>query len=274
MRDRYVRKDIRKITAACVIAFAFIVIPQIFFSDINEPDIQSGLQPPGIEHFFGTDNLGRDLLLRSLDGLKLSLLLAFAVQIISVCMGVVIGILVTYFGGVADKIYIMVQNVIMSFPSIIAALSMILLLGTGLHSLVIALCVTDWISYARIVRSEVITVRQLDYIHGSRAVGTSDFRILFKHVLPNVINPVIPIFTLMIGHTVLSISGLGFLGFGVQPPAAEIGLMIRDGLSYIGKAPWMFMLPGLMLVVYSLLFNILGDKMQDALSPQSELYMM
>ena len=224
--------------------------------------------------FFGIDNLVRDLLLRSLDGLKLSLLLAFAVQIISVCMGVVIGILVAYFGGVADKIYIMVQNVIMSFPSIIAALSMILLLGTGLHSLVIALCVTDWISYARIVRSEVITVRQLDYIHGSRAVGTSDFRILFKHVLPNVINPVIPIFTLMIGHTVLSISGLGFLGFGVQPPAAEIGLMIRDGLSYIGKAPWMFMLPGLMLVVYSLLFNILGDKMQDALSPQSELYMM
>ena len=97
---------------------------------------------------------------------------------------------------------------------------------------------------------------------------------LIVTILIRVINPVIPIFTLMIGHTVLSISGLGFLGFGVQPPAAEIGLMIRDGLSYIGKAPWMFMLPGLMLVVYSLLFNILGDKMQDALSPQSELYMM
>ena len=116
--------------------------------------------------------------------------------------------------------------------------------------------------------------KELDYVRGSKAIGTSTPAILFRHILPNIINPIIPLFTLMIGHTILSISGLGFLGFGVQPPKAEMGLMMRDGLSYIGKAPWMFLLPGVLLVLYSLLINITGDKLQDRLNPQNELYLM
>ena len=262
------------LAAVCIAALALVAVSAQLFPNSESPVSGAMLEPPSARYLFGTDNLGRDLLARSFNGLRLSLMLAVVVQIFSVALGILVGIITGYFGGMIDKVYVMLQNMLMSFPSLIASLCMIILLGTGLQTLVIALVVTNWITYARIIRGEIMMAKELDYVRGSKAIGTSTPAILFRHILPNIINPIIPLFTLMIGHTILSISGLGFLGFGVQPPKAEMGLMMRDGLSYIGKAPWMFLLPGVLLVLYSLLINITGDKLQDRLNPQNELYLM
>lgn len=256
----------------CSVALFIVIFSSVLFPASNELDMKTGLQGPSMQHIFGTDNLGRDLLQRSFAGLSLSLALAFAIQLAALGIGTAFGILSGYYGGIVDRLFVIVQNVLMSFPSMIASLCMLLLLGNGIHTLIIALTVVEWVSYARLVRSRVVSLRNMNFIRGAKAVGVSDFRILAVHIVPNVIRPIIPLFTLMIGHTVLSISGLGFLGFGIQPPTAEIGLMIRDGLTYINKAPWMFLLPGLLLVAYSLLFNMVGDDLQDWLNPQNELY--
>ena len=271
------KKDDKKLIALlaiCLAALVFVALSPWIFPDCNAHVEGARLQAPSTEHFFGTDNLGRDLFARTFNGLRISLLLAFSVQIISLLVGIIVGSVTGYFGGLIDRVYVLIQNVMMSFPSLIATLSLIVLLGTGLKTLIIALSITEWISYARIIRGEIKLAREMDYVKGSRAIGSSTYTILVKHILPNVLNPIVPLFTLMIGHTVLSIAGLGFLGFGVQPPMAEIGLMVKDGLSYLGSAPWLFFLPGLMLVVYSILFSVIGDKLQDKLNPQNDLYLM
>jgi peptide/nickel transport system permease protein len=159
----------------------------------------------------------------------------------------------------------------MSFPSIIAALCLIAMLGSGIRPLILALSLLGWVRYARLIRSEAIVLKGYDYIMGARAIGASNFYILYRHILPNVIRPAIPMFSLRIGHTVLAISALGFLGFGVQPPTAEIGMMIKDGITYITRAPWMFIFPGAMLSLYVLCINILGDELQAWFDPRKEI---
>ncbi len=223
--------------------------------------------PPNWKHLFGTDNLGRDLLCRSFIGLRLSLLMAFIMQVICLALGVAIGTIVGYFGGVLDKIFVFLQNVILSFPGTVLTLCIMLLLGTGIFSMIVALCIFGWLSYARLTRSRVLTLKEANFIKGEIAIGSSLFRIQFLHIVPNLIRTLIPIFTLMIGHSVLAIAGLCFLGFGVQPPHAEIGLMIQDGLAYIRSDPWMFIFPGLLLACYSVMFNVVGDALQDKFDP-------
>lgn len=223
--------------------------------------------PPSWKHLFGTDNLGRDLLCRSFIGLRLSLLMAFIMQVICLALGVAIGTIVGYFGGVLDKIFVFLQNVILSFPGTVLTLCIMLLLGTGIFSMIVALCIFGWLSYARLTRSRVLTLKEANFIKGEIAIGSSLFRIQFLHIVPNLIRTLIPIFTLMIGHSVLAIAGLCFLGFGVQPPHAEIGLMIQDGLAYIRSDPWMFIFPGLLLACYSVMFNVVGDALQDKFDP-------
>jgi peptide/nickel transport system permease protein len=250
---------------------AFVIASPLIFPGSAQPDMAHSLLSPGFSHPFGTDNLGRDLAARSFVGMRLSLALAVCIQLICFVTGAVLGMLSGYFGGVIDKVYVTVQNVFMSFPGLIASLCMIAMLGPGLGTLIIALSVTNWITYARLVRSEVVALKERDFVLGARAVGASGAYLLFRHIMPNVIRPVFPLFTLMIGHTVLSISGLGFLGFGVQPPTAEIGLMVNDGLTYIVKAPWMIVAPGILLAVYVLTLNVLGDALQDRFNPYNEL---
>ena len=247
-----------------------VVFASLIFPHSNDIAMTKGLEVPGINHLFGTDNLGRDLLERTFNGLKLSLALAISVQIICLCFGAIAGSVAGYYGGIIDKCYTLIQNVIMSFPNIIASLCLIAILGTGIQTLVIALAAVGWVTYARLIRSEVIALKEADYIQACRSIGASNFYILFRYLLPNVVIPIIPIFTLMIGHTVLAISGLGFLGFGVQPPDAEIGLMIKDGITYFTKAPWMIICPAAVLTVYSLIINVFGDELREWVDPQKE----
>ncbi len=258
--------------ALLAVGLAIVAAAPLIFGDGNDIATGAVLLPPSPEHWFGTDNMWRDLVGRSLVGLRLSLTLAIVIQVISFAVGVVIGGLSGYYGGVIDHIYVAIQNVMMSFPSLVMSLCLILLLGTGIEALIIAISVTSWVSYARLVRGEVLTMRTAGFVTASRAIGCSEARLLFRHIIPNVIRPLIPLCVLMLGHTVLSIAGLSFLGFGVQPPTAEIGLMVNDGMNYLTRAPWLFLMPGVVLVAYTLLFNVCADDLQDRLNPQDQLY--
>jgi len=261
------------VVKCCVLAVMLLLIvfsKQIFGrGDIVNTSISN--LPPSWQHPFGTDNLGRDLLCRSFIGLRLSLLLAFVMQLICMTLGVAIGTLAGYSGGILDRIFVFLQNVILSFPGTVLTLCIMLLLGNGIFSMIVAMCIFGWLSYARLTRSRVLTLREANFIRGEIAIGSSLFRIHFFHIVPNVIRTIVPMFTLMIGHMVLAIAGLSFLGFGVQPPNAEIGLMIQDGMIYIRSAPWMFLFPGLVLAVYSIMFNTVGDALQDRFDPHESV---
>jgi peptide/nickel transport system permease protein len=254
----------------------FVLIMMVVFSAWifprgNSLNMEKTLAPPSAEHFFGTDNLGRDMLEGTFNGLKISLALSLSIQLISLGAGAVIGSAAGYFGGIADKFYVLVQDVLMSFPSMIAALCLIAMLGPGINTLILALSLLGWVTYARLIRSEVLTLKENDYILGARSIGASNSYILLRYILPNVVRPVLPLFTLMIGHTVLSISGLGFLGFGIQPPTPEIGMMIKDGITYLTRAPWMILFPGALLTIYVLIINLLGDELRELFNPRKEM---
>ena len=244
-----------------------IVLSKKLFGWGDAVQLANANQSPSWQHLFGTDNLGRDLLCRSFIGLRLSLLMGFIMQVICLVLGVIIGTVVGYFGGILDKIFVFLQNVILSFPGTVLTLCIMLWLGTGIFSMIVALCIFGWLSYARLTRSRVLTLKEADFIKGEKAIGSSVLRIQFCHIVPNLIRTLIPIFTLMIGHSVLAIAGLSFLGFGVQPPTAEIGLMIQDGLAYIRTNPAMFLFPGLLLPCNSIMFNTVGDALEDKFDP-------
>lgn len=270
---RNAKEDRSLILKCCVLGAMLLVIvfSRQLFGWGDAVTVSSANLAPCWAHPFGTDNLGRDILCRSFIGLRLSLLMAFIMQVICMALGVAIGSVVGYAGGILDKIFVFLQNVILSFPGTVLTLCVMLLLGNGLFSMIVALCIFGWLSYARLTRSRVITLREANFIKGELAIGSSLLRIHFFHIVPNVIRTVIPMFTLMIGHAVLAIAGLSFLGFGVQPPNAEIGLMIQDGMMYIRSAPWMFIFPGLVLAVYSIMFNTVGDALQDKFDPHDSV---
>ncbi len=259
------KEDIKFYTI-CAILIAMLLVVAFSGTLFGKGDVintdASNLKPCA-EHFFGTDTFGRDVLSRSFIGMRLSLLLGFIAQLICMVIGVVVGCIVSYFGGILDKIFMFLQNVILSFPSMVLTLCILILLGNGIFAMMVALCIFGWLSYARLTRSRVRALNDANFIKGAKAIGTSTFMIIFRHIIPNVVRTIIPMFTLMIGHTVLGISGLSFLGFGVQPPYAEIGLMVKDGMSYIKTLPWLFICPGLVLAVYSVMLNVVGDALQD-----------
>lgn len=267
-------KENRSLIIKCAVLgfmLLLIVFSKLLFGKGDVVTTSMANIPPCWAHPFGTDNLGRDLLCRSFIGLRLSLLMAFIMQVICLALGVTIGTVVGYAGGVLDKIFVFLQNVILSFPGTVLTLCIMLLLGNGIFSMIVAMTIFGWLSYARLTRSRVLTLREANFIKGEIAIGSSLFRIHLFHIVPNVIRTIIPMFTLMIGHAVLGIAGLSFLGFGVQPPNAEIGLMIQDGMNYIRSNPWMFIFPGLVLAVYSIMFNTVGDALQDKFDPHDSI---
>ena len=267
-------KENRSLIIKCAVLgfmLLLIVFSKLLFGKGDVVTTSIANIPPCWAHPFGTDNLGRDLLCRSFIGLRLSLLMAFIMQVICLALGVTIGTVVGYAGGVLDKIFVFLQNVILSFPGTVLTLCIMLLLGNGIFSMIVAMTIFGWLSYARLTRSRVLTLREANFIKGEIAIGSSLFRMHLFHIVPNVIRTIIPMFTLMIGHAVLGIAGLSFLGFGVQPPNAEIGLMIQDGMNYIRSNPWMFIFPGLVLAVYSIMFNTVGDALQDKFDPHDSI---
>ncbi len=241
--------------------FAPIIAPY----DPLEQNIDIRLQPPSSEHFFGTDQLGRDIFSRVVWGARISLIIGVVVVSISLFIGIVIGIFAGYYGGKIDEVLMRVTDMFMAFPRLILAMAVAVALGPGLFNTILAMAFVWWSIYARLIRGSTLQVKNEIYVEAARAVGASNLRIVFRHVLPMVITPALVQATLDLGGTILTAAGLGFLGLGVQPPTPEWGLMVSEGRHYISSQWWVSTFPGLMILLATLGFNLLGDGIRDIL---------
>ncbi len=268
-------KKLRKNRAAMVGGFfiVFFIITAIvgpYFTPYapETTDVVNKLAPPSADHWFGTDHHGRDIFSRIIHGMSITLYVGFASVILGATVGVVLGIISGYYGGRIDTIIMRTMDVLLAFPGILLALAIVSVLGGSLQNVIIAVAISSVPVFARIVRGSTLAVKQLEYIDAVRALGASDFRIIFKHILPNVSSPIIVQATLSIATAILSASGLSFLGLGAQPPTPEWGAMLSDGRNYLYNAPHVALYPGIMIVLIVLAFNILGDGLRDALDPK------
>ena len=225
-------------------------------------------QAPSSKHLLGTDEQGRDILTRLLFGARISLSVGFISVSISTLLGSIIGIVSAYFGGWVDVILSRIMEMIQSFPSILLAIIFMSVFGRGIENAVIAIAVVSIPGPARIIRSSALSAKEMDYVTSARAIGCTNIRIMFKHILPNILAPIIVNATMSVSGAILSLASLGFLGLGVQPPTAEWGYMLSDSRTYINSAPHMIMAPGVAIALTVLCFNLLGDGLRDALDPR------
>lgn len=224
---------------------------------------------PAWEHPFGLDDLGRDVLSRVIYGARISMQVGVMVVLISALIGMIIGSVSGYYGGWIDRIFSgFLFNVFLAFPSILLAIAMVAFLGPSIRNLILALSVIGWVGYARLIRGQVLKVREFDYVTAARALGASDFRILFRHILPNAIQPLIVQASLGMAGAVLSEASLSFLGLGVQPPTSSWGVMLNDARSYLNVAPHLLIFPGIAVMLTVLAFNFVGDGLREWLDPK------
>lgn len=231
-------------------------------------DITNRLQPPSVQHFFGTDEFGRDVFSRLLSGAKYSIQTGVVVLAIAIPLGSILGAIAGYFGGKYDEVIMRITDVFLAFPSLILAMAVSAALGPSLQNVMLSLIVVWWPAYARLVRGQALSVRENAYIEAARSMGASRVRIIFQHILPNSISPVIVRATLEMGMVIIWAAGLSFLGFGAQPPSPEWGRLITEGRIYIFQAWWITAFPGLAILLVVLGFNLLGDGLRDILDPK------
>jgi len=234
----------------------------------DKANLELRLKEPCKEYPLGTDDLGRCILSRIIYGARVSLSVGLLVVSSSLALGLTIGTLSGYYGGWVDEIVMRVVDAFLAFPSLLLALGIAGLFGAGFMNMVIALIVVDWASYARLARSSVIAVKEQEYIKAAKGLGTGDLHVILRHVIPNVISPLIVMATMGMGYVILSAAGLSFLGFGVQPPTPEWGSMLSEGKMYIRSAPYVMLFPGLAIMLAVLAFNYLGDELRDLFDPR------
>ncbi len=254
------------ITLVVFLILVAILAPVISPYDPIKQDLKHRLQPPSWQHPFGTDQLGRDILSRVIWGSRISLSIAIVVVAFSFIVGTSIGIVSGYFGGKVDETLMRLTDMFMAFPRLVLALAVAAALGPGLFNTMLAIAFVSWVYYARLARASTLQVREEVYIEAARAIGASDKRILFLHVLPMVIAPVIVQATLDMGGTILTAAGLGFLGLGAQPPTPEWGVMVSEGRRFIVEQWWVSTFPGLAILLATLGFNLMGDGINDILN--------
>ena len=232
-------------------------------------DLNSRLLSPSLQHLCGTDNLGRDILSRIVYGTRISLRAAVLVIAIVVAIGVPLGILAGYYGGRIDQLIMRVADMILAFPSLLLAISIVAAIGPSLTNAMIAISIPWWPWYTRLARSQAISLRERQFVEAARAVGMSNIRIMFRHILPNCLSPIIVQASLDMGYVILSLAGLGFLGMGTQPPMADWGVMVSAGRDFFLNQWWYSTFPGLAIFITVLAFNILGDGLREALDPRT-----
>lgn len=236
---------------------------------MNEIKLSSRLKPPSWEHWFGTDNLGRDLFSRSLYGAQISVIIGLAAATLATSISVILGILTGYLGGKFDLIVQRMVDAWMSFPDLIILIVVVAVLGPGTWQIIGVLGLLLGIAGSRIVRSAVVSVRENMYVHAAQSIGASTGRILWRHILPNVLPPVIVLFTTRVGTVILAESALSFLGLGVPPPAPTWGGMLSgSGRTFMFQGPWLVIFPGLCLTLVVYAINIFGDALRDILDPR------
>ena len=243
--------------------------PVLTTTDGIVQDLGQRLEPPSAEHWFGTDQLGRDIYDRIVWGARITLYIVTLVAVIVVPIGLAIGTVAGYVGGMTERALMRLTDIFLAFPRLILALAFVSALGPGIENAVLAIALTTWAPYARIARAEALTIRNAEFILAARVQGASTWRILRAHVVPLCLSSVIVRLTLDMAGIILTAAGLGFLGLGAQPPSPEWGAMISTGRQYLLDQWWVPTIPGLAILIVSLGFNLLGDGLRDVLDPKS-----
>lgn len=269
----FLRKN-KSFAIILILVIGLIVIgllaPYIAPHDPFKTDIANSLKGPNSDFIFGTDQLGRDLFSRILYGTLNSLKMTFSLVLIVFVIGTILGTLAGYFGGIIDTIVMRLCDIFLAFPGIILAIAIAGILGPSSINTIIALAVVNWAKYARLSRGLTMSVRKKDYIKSAKIAGSSEYKIIFKYVLPNIISSIIVMAAMDIGTMLLEISSLSFLGLGAQPPNPEWGYMINEGRTYIQTAPWLMIYPGIAMFITVTIFNLFGEKIREIMDPSKE----
>jgi peptide/nickel transport system permease protein len=236
----------------------------------GEPNISSKFLEPSVLHLFGTDSLGRDLLARVLFGAQTSLTMGILVVVIAVLIGTPLGALAGYYGGWLDELIMRVTDIFLAFPPLLLAVAIAAALGPGYLNAVVAIALTWWPWYTRLVRAQAISLREREFVDAARGMGVSNLKIIWRHILPNVLTPVLVQSTIDIGSAILTVAGLSFIGLGPQPPTPDWGVMVNEGRLYVQSGRWWLVtFPGLAIFLTALAFNLLGDGVRDASDPRT-----
>jgi len=257
-----------------VIIFVMFALfaPWIAPQDPAAINLPARLNLPSHAHWFGTDELGRDILSRVVYGARISLQVGSSVVVTSLVLGLIIGSIAGYYGGRVDRfVNVVVMNAFLSFPGILLAIAFVAFRGPGIFNLVLALSLGGWVGYARLVRGQVLAAREREFVEAARALGASDLRIIVRHILPNIIQPVIVQAAIGMAGAVLAEATMSFLGLGVPPPTASWGTMLNDGRAHLFDAPHLVLFPALAVMLAVLSFNFIGDALRDYLDPRSRI---
>lgn len=259
------------IAIAAIFILTAIFAPLIATHDVTAQDLFLRYAPPSAEHWFGTDALGRDVFSRVVYGARISLQVGIIVVSVSAVIGIFIGSIAGFYGGWIDKFLAgYVFNVFLAFPGLLLAIALVAFLGAGLYKLILALCIIGWVGYARVMRGQVLKIREYDFVQAAKALGASNLRMLFIHILPNAIQPLIVQASLAMAGAVLAEASLSFLGLGIPPPAPSWGTMIEEarGIDVLNNHPHALFFPGVAIALTVLAFNFIGDGLREYLDPK------
>ncbi len=268
---RRLRKNKRAMIGLYIVVIVFllaILAPVVSPYSPTKISLKNKLDAPSSAHWLGTDKLGRDVLARIIYGSRISILVGIIAVGISGTIGIFLGAIAGYFGKWIDVFIMRLVDILLAFPSILLAIALVAVLGASLFNVILAIALVSWVGYARMVRGEFLRLKELEFVEGARAMGLSDFKIIFKHILPNAMAPVIVMATLGLAGAIISESSLSFLGLGVQPPTPSWGGMLSEGRTVIRQAWWIPTFPGIAILLTVLAFNLLGDGLRDALDPK------
>lgn len=270
MRKKVKFKAVFVLTLLSVIIFASVCAPFLAPYPPNATDMSVRLQGPSWSHPLGTDALGRDMLSRVLYGGRTSMLLALTATVLSMSCGMILGIVAGYYGGPVDWLTTVLANIFQGLPSTSFMIAIAGALGPSIQSLLLALVLTSWAGFSRVVRTEVLRQREESYIEGMRCLGSGDLRLITRHILPNIMNNMLILFTTRVGRSVLVIASLSFLGLGVQPPTPDWSVMINDARLHYRSAPHLLLVPGMCIFLLVLSINMLGDVLRDRFDVRHE----
>ncbi len=277
--DRF-RHNIAAFVATIVLVILFTMVfgaPLFTNFQAHTTDLYARLAAPGTAgkmgtHILGTDQLGRDVFARILYGGRASLRVGFTVTIIGAAIGIILGMCAGYFGGWTDMIIMRLVDIWSSAPTLLIAMTFVMIMGPGEKNLIIALSIASWTLFCRMARSQALVMRSSAMVESGQAIGATTNRILFRHVMPNILSPLVTTFVIEVAHFINAEANLSFLGFGVQPPAASWGLIIGEGRKYLTQAPWIVLYPGLVIGITVLCLNLVGDWIRDEFDPLAIKY--
>lgn len=253
-----------------LLAICALFAPWIAPYDPNDQDYRAVLQAPSAAHWLGTDHTGRDMLSRLIYGSRVALSIGFTAIGAAVLVGGLFGLVAGYARGIFDEAIMRVMDALLAFPSVLLALGIMAALGPGITTIIIAIAIAEVPMFARITRSQVLSVRERDFVVATQAIGAGPMRIIFRHIVPHITSPVVVMATIAVGHAILTEAALSFLGLGIQPPTASWGAMMRNGFAYMERAPWLSAFTGLFILLTVLALNLAGDTLRDRLDPRGK----